>query len=112
MPDDGIAATGGPLQWALMAVALAGASPPVIALLWVVWDRVRPLFIPQSEIDRIARACLAHYGEDAIEKLAIDADRAERRGDCQISGCLVRVIKAVARLEAEPDSNATRQLLH
>ena len=80
-----------------MVMMVVSASPIVLGLGSVALDRLRPYFIPQAEIDRLAEDCIAHFGARALREIEIEADRAERMGEIAQSGVLLRVRDAIAR---------------
>ena len=58
---------------------LAFGAFVLAVLLWVEWQgRIRPLFIPRSEIERLADELVTAYGDRAEELAAIEEDRAWR----------------------------------
>ena len=49
--------------WFLLVVA---AAPYWGTVVWIVWQEViRPRLIPRTELDRLASALIAEYGDDA-----------------------------------------------
>ncbi|CAN7541383.1 hypothetical protein LJR235_003791 [Pararhizobium sp. LjRoot235] len=66
--------------------------------LWVEWQgRIRPLFIPHSEIARVADELATAYGDRAEELAAIEEDRAWRYSENFEQGKWRRVRKELER---------------
>jgi hypothetical protein len=84
-----------------VTVGVASASPPVIAVGIEVWEYVRPYFIPQSEIDALARDCVTNFGARTMDELLTLAGRARLRGETAEEGTIARVILAVRRIEGD-----------
>ncbi len=94
-----ICAVGGGLAFATkMLLALA---PFVFVAGWIAWERIAPVFMSQAIVERLAREYVRRLGADAVEVLLIDVDRAFRRGEGAEARCLLRVVGAAERIEAE-----------
>ncbi|MEJ0028045.1 MAG: hypothetical protein WDN01_18625 [Rhizomicrobium sp.] len=91
------------IRAAIFGFAAVFASPPFVAAGMLIWERLKPYFIPQAEIDVLARDCIAHFGVGATEELRILAQRAGRRGETAEEATLVRVMAAVRRMERTRD---------
>jgi len=89
------------LRVAVLGVAAVGASPPVVAVGMLIWERLLPYFIPQAQIDILARDSIAHFGSGATRELRALARRARLRGETSEEATLVRVMEAVRRMEAK-----------
>lgn len=60
--------------------------------LWQLWRyRLKPLFVPKVDIDRMADALIAEHGWRAEEIAFIEEDRAWRRGETLRQGIWHRV---------------------
>lgn len=97
--------SGASLDWVqtlkLSAIALA-TSPIWGAFAWVTWEgSIRPLFIPEVEINALANAHIARYGERAAEMAFIEEDRAWRYSDSFAQGKWKRVRQAIDRIYGE-----------
>jgi hypothetical protein len=79
----------------LLVIALMGASPPFLAFGWDAWERLRAVYVPQDEIDRLAAECVARFGADAAAEIEIQMDRAQRRGEIGEYWVLRRVLTAI-----------------
>ncbi len=83
------------VKWLLIAGAL---SPIWVALIWELWEAgIRPRLIPTAEIDALAPAMLARYGDKAEETAFIEEDRAWRYSDGFEQGRWRRVRKRTRR---------------
>jgi len=71
------------LRQALAWTGVGLATAPIWgALVWELWQAgIRPRLIPNAEIDALAAATLARYGDKAGEMALIEEDRAWRRSD-------------------------------
>lgn len=79
---------------------------PILALgffvltvfLWMVWQgRVRPMFIPRADIERIASELIERYGDRAEEMALMEEDRAWRYSQAHDQGKWRRVNKELRR---------------
>lgn len=87
------------LKW--FAIALA-TSPIWGAFVWVMWEgEIQPRFIPEAEINALANAHIARYGERAAEMAFIEEDRAWRYSDSFAQGKWKRVREEIERLADE-----------
>ena len=78
-------------------------SPIWGAFVWVAWEgSIRPRFIPEAEINALANAHIARYGERAAEMAFIEEDRAWRYSDFFAQGKWKRVRQAIDRLSCGP----------
>lgn len=77
---------------------LAFGAFVLAVFLWVEWQgRIRPLFIPRSEIERLADELVTAYGDRAEELAAIEEDRAWRYSQNFEQGKWRRVRKELER---------------
>ena len=87
------------LKQIILWVAIGAALAPVWAtFLWELWEgAVRPHLIPRGEVERLAAAMLARYGESAEEIAFIEEDRAWRYCDSFEQGKWRRVRRRIGR---------------
>ncbi len=83
-----------------IVIGVAGASPPFLAFGWHAWERLRAMYVPQEDVDRLAADCIVHMGDGAMRFVLRDLDRARRRGETGEYWLLVRVKEALERMEA------------
>jgi hypothetical protein len=88
------------LKWSAIALA---TSPIWGAFVWVVWEgEIKPRFIPEAEINALADAHIARYGERAAEMAFIEEDSAWRYSDSFAQGKWKRVRQEIDRLSCGP----------
>jgi hypothetical protein len=80
-------------------VVVGAATAPVWGtLLWCVWEgEIRPLLIPNAEIDRLAAEMIARHGHEAEEQAAADEQTAWYNSDATEQGKWRRVRRRIAR---------------
>jgi hypothetical protein len=83
----------------LLVLGLAGASPPFIALGWHVWEQVKPLLIPQTEIEHLTDLLVAQFGDRAMYEIETQMRRAHIRGETAEYGSMLRVMRELERRE-------------
>ncbi|MGD0024124.1 MAG: hypothetical protein ABSC37_05760 [Xanthobacteraceae bacterium] len=83
------------LVWAGIGLAIA---PIWGAFIWELWEAgIRPRLIPAAEVDALAAAMLARYGDKAGKMAFIEEDRAWRYSDGFEQGRWRRVRKRTSR---------------
>lgn len=66
--------------------------------LWMVWQgRVRPMFIPRADIERMASELIERYGDRAEETALMEEDRAWRYSHAHDQGKWRRISKELRR---------------
>lgn len=85
------------LKQALMWAAIGAATAPIWgAFLWEIWEgSIRPRLVSCAEIDALAAAMIARYGDRAEEMAFIEEDRAWRYSDSFEQGKWRRVRKCI-----------------
>jgi hypothetical protein len=80
------------LPFIIVAVLFGGVG------LWQLWRfRLKPLFIPKADIDRMVDALIAEHGERAEDVAMMEEDRAWRRSDTLKQGIWRRVRRELWR---------------
>ncbi len=83
------------IKWLSVGAAL---SPIWAALVWELWEAgIRPRLIPAAEVNALAAAMLARYGDQAGDMAFIEEDRAWRYSDGFAQGRWRRVRKRTRR---------------
>ncbi|MEM6382005.1 MAG: hypothetical protein AAF739_04965 [Pseudomonadota bacterium] len=79
-----------------MVVLVAGVFG--LVGLWQLWRfRLKPLFIPKADIDRMVDALIAEHGERAEDVAMMEEDRAWRRSEALKQGIWRRVRRELWR---------------
>jgi hypothetical protein len=94
-----------------VALGVLGASPIFLAFGWDAWERLRAMYVPQAEVDRLAANCIAACGVCAREYLECNIDRARRRGETGEYWLQIRVLESLKQVETTGGATA-EQTLH
>lgn len=87
----------------------AGCGFVLAGYLWLAWQtRIRPMFIPSSEIERLACSLIEQHGERAEEFAAMEEDRAWRYSRSFEQGKWRRVRRELSATKAESAMRSRR----